>query len=205
MTSEPRKQSKHKKLPDFGVKFVGYSAYVVARKGNADCAMLDFFSGMIILDAAEGMVSVRNRSDLASAIADLPSCIDELRALAASVAPTSDNHYIKMQRGEYDISVTRGADIDRFVSQLTKRFREIEPILEQAEEIGSEIERRPYADYLDEGAKTGRFRVEYYGYALFIEGKLWFRPERRTVFAKATTSGPVQISTIEEDVYGGVN
>ena len=32
MTSEPRKRPKHKKLPDFAVRFVGYSARVVARK-----------------------------------------------------------------------------------------------------------------------------------------------------------------------------
>ena len=129
---------------------------------------------------------VPNRSDLASAISDLPSCIDELKALAASVPPTSNDHHIKMRRGEWEISVTRGADIDRFIRQLTKRFRKIGPILQQAEKIGSEIKRRPYADYIDEGAKTGRYRVEFYGDAIFVEGKLWFRPERQTFFATPT-------------------
>jgi hypothetical protein len=135
MTSEPRERPKHRKRPNFAVGFVGYSAYVVARKGNARCATLDFFSGAAMLKADEGWVSVSRRSDLPSAIADLPSCIDELKALAASAAPISDDHYVGMQRGECDISVTRGADIDRFVSQLTKRFRDVESILEQAEKI----------------------------------------------------------------------
>jgi hypothetical protein len=191
---------KRNRLPDFAVRFVGYGAYVVARKGNADCAMLDFVSGATILKADAGSMHVPKRSSLASAIADLPSCIEKLKALAASVAPTSNNHRIKMRRGEWEISVTRGADIDRLIRQLTKRFRKIEPILQQAEKIGSEIKRRPYADYIDEGAKTGRFRVEFYGDAMFVEGKLLFHPERRTLFTKPTEDGLTwQVNTIEDD------
>ena len=61
-----------------------------------------------------------------------------------------------------------------------KRFAEIERVLEQAEQIGIAIERRPYAEYIDEIERTGLCRVEAYGFALLIDGKLRFRPDRST-------------------------
>jgi hypothetical protein len=41
MLNQRRKQ----KLPDYGVQFIGYSARIIARKGNAEFASLDFVSG----------------------------------------------------------------------------------------------------------------------------------------------------------------
>ena len=52
--------------------------------------------------------------------------------------------------------------------------------------MGSEIKRPPYDDYIDEGAKTGIYRVVSYGDAFFVDGELTYHPERRTVLIKPT-------------------
>jgi hypothetical protein len=128
------------------VRFIGYCARIIARKGNAEYASLDFVSGAAGLFAKEGHLFVPKRAALSSAVADLPSCIDELKSLVKSVSPDSVGDWVELQRGEVGISVNRSADVERFVSQLARRYRAIEPILEQAEEVGSEIERPPYDD-----------------------------------------------------------
>ena len=129
---------------------------------------------------------VPKRPALSSAVADLPSCIDGLKSLVKSVSTDSDGHQVGLRRGEVGIRVNRGADVERFVSQLARRYRAIEPILEQAEKVGSEIKRLPYDDYIDEIAKTGIARVVSYGVAFFVDGKLAYYPERRTVLIKPT-------------------
>jgi hypothetical protein len=174
-------------LPDYAVRFVGYSAKVIARKGNVDYAELDFVIELTTLWADEGRVLVSKRSDLSSAVADLPSCIDELKSLVKS--PMNDGHRVEMRRGEAEISIRRAADVDRFVSQITERYHEVEPILEQAEKIGSGIKRVPYEDYIEELGRTGLARVSYYGDAFFIDGKLLYRPEFRTVLVKPGKDG----------------
>ena len=70
----PNKRSKPGKLPDYAVRFVGYSARVVARKGNADYGYLDFVSRAAGLFADNGWVTVPKRSILPFAVADLPFC-----------------------------------------------------------------------------------------------------------------------------------
>jgi len=177
---------KHEKLPDFAVRFIGYSADVIARKGNATYANLDFVSGCTGLFADDGWLLVPKRSDLGAFIADLPLCVDKLKALAESATRTSDKARIEMHCGEGEISLNRGADIDGFVRQITQRYRQIGPILEQAEKIGSGIKRPPYSDYIDEIARTGLSRVVFYGDAVFIDGKLLYRPERHTFFVEPT-------------------
>ena len=177
---------KHKKLPDFAVRFVGYSADVIARKGNTTYAKLDFVAEMVALFADEGWLSVPKRSDLAAFIADLPSRIDKLKASVNSATPPNDRDCVNAQCGENEIWLNRRADIDGFVRQITRRYRQIELILEQAEKVGSRINRPPYSDYLDEIARTGISRVVFYGDALFIDGKLLFRPEHQTLLVKPT-------------------
>ena len=62
-------------------------------------------------------------------------------------------------------------------------------ILEQAEKVGSGIKRPPYAEYIDEIAKTGICRVIFYGDAFFVDGKLLYSPERQTLLLKPTEDG----------------
>ena len=152
----PNKRSKREKLPDYTVRFIGYSARVVARKGNADYGYLDFVSGTAGLLADNGWVFVPKRSILPFAVADLPFCIDELKSLVKSITSDWNGHLVELRRGELEIRVNRDADVDRFVSQITQRYREIEPILEEAERVGSGIKRLPYADYIDEIEKNWR-------------------------------------------------
>jgi hypothetical protein len=83
---------------------------------------------------------VTKRAALSSAVADLPSSVDELKSLVKSVLP-SDGRQVELRRGEVAIYVNRGADVERFVAQLARRYRAIEQILEQAERVGSEIKR----------------------------------------------------------------
>jgi hypothetical protein len=182
MLNKRRKQ----KLPDYGVRFIGYSADIIARKGNADYASLDFVSGSTGLTADEGHLYVPKRAALSSAVADLPRCVDQLKSSVRSITPDSDGHWVELRGGEVSIWFSRSADIERFVSQLARRYRAIWPILEQAEKIGSEIKRPPYADYLDEMKKTGICRVVYYGFAFFVDGKLVYFPERQTFLVKPT-------------------
>jgi hypothetical protein len=132
---------------------------------------------------------VPKRAALSSAVADLPSCIDELKSLVKSISPDSTGHLVEMRREEVRICFNRGADVERFVRQLTRRYRAIEPMLEQAEEVGSEIERPPYDDYIDELARAGMARVVSYGDAFFVDGKLTYYPERQTLLIKPTGDG----------------
>ena len=94
-----------------------------------------------------------------SAVPELPLCVPELELLLESVTPDNDGAEVVLRRGEVEICVNRIADVKRLVSQLASRYWAIEPVLEQAEKIGSGIQRLPYADYIDEIAKTGVCRV----------------------------------------------
>jgi hypothetical protein len=129
---------------------------------------------------------VPKRAALSSAVADLPRSIDQLKSLAKSVTPDSDGHQVELRGGEVTIWLNRGADLERFVDQIARRYRAVEPILEQAEKVGSEIKRPPYADYIDEIAKTGVARVVSYGVAFFVDGKLAYYPERQVLLIKPT-------------------
>ena len=144
------------------------STAILARKGNAEYASLDFVTGGAILVATGGYLLVRKLPALSSAVTDLPSCLDELKSLVRSVSADSDGHGVELRREEVVILVERGTNVDRFVSQLARRYSAIERILEQAEKVGSEIKRRPYEDYIDEIAKTGISRVVSYGDALLL-------------------------------------
>src|SRR5262249_15302780 len=178
MLNKRRKQ----KIPDYAVRFIGYSAWIIAREGNTDYASIDFISGAASLSANEGHLIVPSRAALSSAVADLPLCIDELKS--QSDTPDSDGHRVELRGGQRSIWINRGADIERFVSQITQRYSAIKPIVEPAEKLGSEIERPPYADHLDETEKTGISRVVSYGVAYFVDGKLAYYPERETVLVK---------------------
>jgi hypothetical protein len=59
-------------------------------------------------------------------------------------------------------------------------------VLEQAENIGLQIVRRPYAEYIDEINETGIARVECHGIGVFGEGKLTFHQSTFTYFVKGT-------------------
>jgi hypothetical protein len=178
-----------RRIADYAVQFIGYSARIIAREGNTDYASLDFVSGTAALFAHDGHLIVPSRTALSSAVGDLPNCIDELKSLVESDTPDSDGHRVELRSGQLSIRINRGADIERFVSQIAQRYRAIKAILEPAEKLGSEIERPPYADYLDEIEKTGISRIVSYGVAYFVDGKLAYYPERETALIKPMADG----------------
>jgi hypothetical protein len=106
MLNERRKREK---LPDYAVRFIGYSASIIARKGNSKYASLDFVSGAVGLCAKEGFLFVTQRAALSSAVADLPSCVDELKSLVKSALPGEE--WLEFRRGEVVFKLNRGADI----------------------------------------------------------------------------------------------
>jgi hypothetical protein len=185
--------------PRYGVKFVGYTADVIARKYGRDVeyAMLDFVSGATYMHADGGWVTVPKRIDLKPFLESLPKLATELQeallrrcngessqqATGVSERAAADE-MVSVSFSPNDISVAPGTVINRFVRQLSKRFIEIERVLEQAEEIGLRIKRRPYSEYLDEVAETGICRVESHGYALFFDGQLTFYPSYQVVLVK---------------------
>jgi hypothetical protein len=156
------------KNQDYGVRFVGYSAEVAAWRGNGpqkNYAALDFVSGAASIYADEGFVLACNRGELAGLVSTLPE------KMKAQVLPQG----IHLYPDRPNISK------DRFVRQITRRFVNIEHLLEQAEEIGRTIKRRPYSEYIDEIAATGCARVEHHASGLQGRGKLVFRVSSRSM------------------------
>src|SRR5262249_53878654 len=88
--------------------------------------------------------------------------------------------------GESEVWVAPGTDVYRFIRQIFQRFIEVERLLEQAEQIGSRIKRRPYSEYIDEIERTGRCRVEAHGFGLFVDGRLIFYPDYKVFFVNKT-------------------
>jgi hypothetical protein len=176
----------------YGVKFVGYSAYVIARGKygrEIEYATLDFVSGAASMHADGGWVLVPKRIDLEPFLKSLPEIANELRdrchrdgelsqqtAGLAETTGTADE-MITLSCGLNTISVAPCTKTTKFIRQVTQRFTEVEQVLKQAEEIGLQIKRRPYSEYIDEIAETGLSRVEAFGFALFIDGKLIFQPD----------------------------
>lgn len=165
----------------YSVKFVGYGAYVIARKygREVDYAMLDFVSGSTNISADGGFVIVSRRVDLGPFVKQLPDVGTELRHLLRQhmAEGLQERVSVVLSIGRNTISVARGTDVDKFIRQITKRYSEIEQLLAQAEQIGSRIKRRPYADYIGEIERDGLARVEAFGFGLFISGKLIFYPD----------------------------
>jgi hypothetical protein len=171
---------------DYGVKFVGYSADVIARKDGreVDYARLDFASGAASMYADGGRVVASKRGDLEPFLKSLPNLVNAIQVLQATGPTVAAGGVISLSRGLATISVRPDTEINRFVREVTKRFAEIEQVLEQAENIGLSIRRQPYNQYINEIAKTGISRVECHGLGLFVDGRLIFYPNYQVVFVR---------------------
>ena len=160
-------------------------------------AELDFVIGGVCMHADGGFVVVPKRIDLKPFLESLPKLATELeeallrqrnRELSQQTTGVAErgavDDMVRVSCGPNTVSVAPGTVINRFIRQLTKRFIEIELLLEQAEEIGLRIERQPYSEHLDYIAKTGICRVEGHGVALFVEGRLIFYPSYKVGLVK---------------------
>jgi hypothetical protein len=178
-------------MTQYGVQFVGYSASVMARKygREVDYATLDFITGYASVLGDCGWVNSK-RVDLGSLVRSLPDLRSELQALLsqhpAHGLEEKGSNMITVSRGQNTICVAAGTDLKKFIRQMTKRFLEIEQVLEQAEKIGSEIKRRPYSEYLAGIEKTGLAQVEGHGFALYIGRRLISIPITRSPLSKCT-------------------
>jgi hypothetical protein len=199
--------------PRYAVKFVGYAAFVIARKRHReiDYAYMDFVTGMSSIRADGGWVTALNRIDLGAFVKTLPELANELRerlrqgaALAQASVGSSpqtrpDDDLVRLSHGQNEVYVAPGTDVSRFIRQISKRFTEIEPVLEQAEQVGSRIKRRPYSEYIDEIGRTGLARVECHGFGLFLNGRLIFHPDYQVAFAKPAGSNIVEVHSLESE------
>jgi len=191
----------------YGVQFVGYSAKVLANKKGVEVhyATLDFVSGCTAIHTDGGWVTAPSRIELGPFVDSLPKIVGELEELPKELASSSSG---EARRGPYsatkpsgggmisitvspgtEICISSGIDFKRFIRKVVKRFAEVRKVLEQAEKIGTSINRRPYQEYIDEIAKTGVCRVESHGFALLIDGNLRFHPDRRTVLVRPQDDG----------------
>jgi hypothetical protein len=193
----------------YGVKFVGYSAAVIARKNGREVqyAGLDFFNDVASMHADGGWVMVRNRVDLGPFLRSLPNLAGELeellcqhvaQALEESEKTGTAGHMITLSNGQNEVCVAPDTDVNKFIRQITKRFFEIEPVLDQAYEIGSRIKRRPYSEYLDEIKKTGIARVEGHGFGLFIDGRLSFYPDYQVAFVRPAGDRAFEVNILDK-------
>jgi hypothetical protein len=197
----------------YGVKFVGYSADLIARKYGPEIeyATLDFVSGSVSVHGNGGWIAVSKRIDLGPFVKSLPELTSTLQDLlhqpdgqliresGGLAAPaTGKSEMIRLSCGPNSVSVAPGTEIKRFIRQVTKRFTEVEQVLEQAEVIGLGIKRRPYSEYIDEMAKTGLARVEGHGFGLFVDGKLIFYPKHQVVLVRQVSEKTFEAHPLDE-------
>jgi hypothetical protein len=135
------------------IKFVGYGAYILTKRGDLH-GTLDFITG-------DAHVVVRGEHFEVPAgelfITTLPAHRDDLKHKGWPG---------RVRRAEKKINPDLRTD-PRTARPWAARFRQIEPVLQKAEILGSQIKRRPYTEYLDELRETGIARVEIHGEALF--------------------------------------
>jgi hypothetical protein len=168
------------------VKFIGYGAVVVT-KSEVEHATLDFVSGATFLHVNGGFAMVSTLADLPRFVADLQSNQLSEVDLAVHEDPAGHpNSEVKRTMGDNEICFYPGADPTKVIQRLTSRIRRVEPVLRQAEIIGSSIDRRPYSDFIAEIEATGLVRVVFHGYGIFEKSKLVFHPVGREMLIEGT-------------------
>jgi hypothetical protein len=202
----------HNAKVKYAVKFVGYSARVIARRNEReyDYAHLDFVTGGASVHAERGRARATSRVGLTSLVRSLPNHARDLRDLvrqrdahvqdqgaAVGIVVDATSNWINLTIGENEVHLAPDTNINKFIRQISGRFTEIEQVLEQAEQIGARIKRRPYSEFIDEIEKTGLARVEGHGFGLFQDGKLIFHPDYQVVFARPSGLDSVELHRLD--------
>jgi hypothetical protein len=170
---------------EYHVKFIGYIGLIVTRKEIIHAA-LDFVTGSTQLDCKGGSVVVPTRRELAPFVASLPTYLHELNDRRNRNTARGKSREITAGHGASGIHLAQGADPRQVIRVLQARLRQIEPVLEQTDIIGSQIGRKPYLEYMDEIRQTGVARVPLHGLGIFKDGKLVFHPANLSVAIKPT-------------------
>jgi hypothetical protein len=159
-------------------------------------ATLDFVSGGVTLFASSGFISVNDLDHLATAVESISACACELQRLvgdpdlahtnnrAPKEATGRSHEFLTFARDDFEVKIVSGANVERFIKQITSRRAELQDVLQQAAEIGSRITRRPYAEYIDAIKKTGLCQVESHGFAILVDGRLLFKPKYQVLFVR---------------------
>jgi hypothetical protein len=128
-----------------GVKFIDYTAFIVAQKSNREVVYgeICFLSGMTTLRATGGRVTVPKRHDLAPFVASLPRYADRLRNLTRSKASDEDAYCALDLALLNSITVSRSADIHQFIKQIRKRHLQLEHMLKEVETMGLRLSADP--------------------------------------------------------------
>lgn len=182
-----------------GVKFINYTAFIVARKKDREVVYgeICFLSGMTTIKATGGWVTVPKRADLVPFVASLPLYADRLRNLSRSKASDEDVYCTLELALLNSITVSRSADISQFIKQIGKRHLQLEHMLEEVETVGAKIDRRPFREDFEEGNRTGTRLVTLYGRGLFVDGHLLFYPEHRGVLVEEIGRGRFSVTELE--------
>ena len=189
----------------YGVKFVGYSAYVVRKGHEGEYAVLDFVTGHASVFADLGWVNSK-RADLGAFVRNLPTLSTELQQRLRSdpsFSFTRGRGTVCMSCGENEICAAPETEVRKFIQQITKRFLQIEAVLEQAELVGSRIKRRPYGEYIDEIGKTGLCRLEAFGFGLYLDGKLTFYPNYQVALVKPVEANVFEVHALDPNPETG--
>jgi hypothetical protein len=154
-------------------------------------------------------VMVGERVNLVPLVKRLPDLASELRQLA--LLPSRDEQgehdgsheaatkgWVTLSCGEGEIAIAPGTDVNKFIRQITTRFENVQYVLEQAEQVGSGISRRPYSEYIDGIERTGLALVEYYGFAIFVNGRLVYYPDYRVLSVKPHGDTHFEVFSLEE-------
>src|SRR5260370_25474081 len=153
---------------EYYVKFIGYSAFIVTKR-ETQHAVIDFVSECTFIDADQATLIVRNRGDLARIVADFASdhLLTKDEDPAKHHTTDSTDNEISWKKGDNEICFSLDSDPKKVIRRLERRVRQLEPVLQQAEIMGSRIERRPYSEFVDEIEATGLVRVVFHGYGTF--------------------------------------
>jgi hypothetical protein len=194
--SSSRLSEEMMKTQRYGTRFIGYSAFIVRSDTPEYLATLDFVSGAVSLAASSGSIMVRRLDLLATAVESLRNSACELqqflseRSLGQTNGWASDelsglfDNFLEFSRHDFEVCIASGANAANFIKQIACRRIEVHDLLKQAAEIGRKIKRRPYAEYIDGIKETGFAKVEYHGFALFVDGQLVFEPDYQVALTR---------------------
>jgi hypothetical protein len=152
----------------FYVKFIGYGAQIVTGRG-VECARLDFVTGITHLQISGGYIRASNRQELSCFVTSLSTYLQEIKNRPK--APHR-NGYMEWTFGDSEIGLIPDANAEKILRKFQVLFCKIKSVLEQAEIMGLQIERRPYSEFIEEIESTGIARIEVHGVGVFKNGKL---------------------------------
>jgi hypothetical protein len=142
--------------------------------------------GVTSLYVSGGHVMVPNRCALGPYIASLPARLDDLNEISKQSMTGRPDSYTELTHRDNQIHIALGDDPKKVIRRLANRLRQIEPVLKHADTVGSQIERRPYSEYIDEIRATDLAKPKVHGVGVFYNGKFIFHPLNLTTVAKPT-------------------